>query len=94
MPPVLSRYAPSRDLGTDPGAVSMLAFSRSVQEPQTRLTPPHAGHRLASNRVAARHIPEGMRGPPGFDAVSMFRRLTPAQVSPHERLWNVFLVPT
>ena len=35
------RHAPSRDLGpATPVAVSTLAFSRSVQEPQTRLTPP------------------------------------------------------
>ena len=88
----------SRPVGpATPVAVSTLAFSRSVQEPQTRLAPPlrrappgqYTGTRQA-------HL-EGRRRPPDFDAISDFRRLNsarPARTAPAERFWNAFLVPT
>ena len=69
--------APSRSRGIPtPAAISTLAFSRSVQEPQTRLTPPlrrtppgqERGHPPGS-------FPEGRSRTPGFDAISDFRRL-------------------
>ena len=65
----LRRSASARSLSRSPGhaartAVSTLAFSRSVQEPQTGLTPPLRRRHLARKRAPAKLIPKAIQGPP------------------------------
>src|SRR4051794_4686345 len=83
---------------TTPVAISTLAFSRSVQEPQTRLTRLHAGHRLASHRDTRQAHHGRTARPPAFDATSItlttLQKRTPTPVSRADAFWNVFLVPT
>ena len=53
----------------------------------------HAGHHLASRRVARQAHPGRIQRPPGFDATCNLRRFN-GDVRLHRTLWNVFLVPT
>src|SRR6266540_2014095 len=94
------RHSPSRG---HPGhaatraAVSTLAFSRSVQEPQTRLTPPLRRAPPGQYTGIRQAHPGGLPRAPGFDAVSVSFDASTAHappVIPAERFWNVFLVPT
>src|SRR6266511_3261863 len=68
------RHAPSRG---HPGhaatraAVSTLAFSRSVQEPQTRLTPPLRRAPPGQYTGIRQAHPGGLPRAPGFDAISV-----------------------
>jgi hypothetical protein len=62
--PVASRVAPTTTFRL---SVPALAFSCSVQEPQTRHHL-YAGHRLASTRAPSKLVP-GVVLPPGFDAI-------------------------
>src|SRR5215204_896142 len=82
---------------TTPVAVSTLAFSRSVQEPQTRLTPPS---RRAPPGQSSGHPPGSSREnsqTPAFDATSItlttLQQRTPTPVSRAGGFWNVFPVP-
>ena len=59
--------------------VSSLAFSRSMQEPQTRLTPPLRRAPPGQQTGIRQAHPEGLARTPGFDAVSEFRRLNSAR---------------
>ena len=71
-PPVVLTRRPGRPLST-------LAFSRSVQEPQTRLTPPLRRAPPGQQTGIRQAHPEGLARTPGFDAVSEFRRLNSAR---------------
>src|SRR3954471_842921 len=83
---------------TTPVAASTLAFSRSVQEPQTRLTPPS---RRAPPGQSSGHPPGSSREnsqTPRFrcdlDYANDASKAHPHPVSRAGAFWNVFLVPT
>lgn len=64
-------------------AVSTPAFSRSIQEQQTRLTPPLRRAPPGQYTGFRQTLPEGRTLTPGFDAILDFRRLkqrTPVQL--------------
>jgi len=66
----LGRLPLSTDRFTDPEVeVSMLAFSRSVQEPQTRLTPPLRRAPPGQSTGSRQAHPEGHLLTLGFDAI-------------------------
>src|SRR6266851_4189170 len=69
---------PEGQTGPETAAISTLAFSRSVQEQQTRLTP-------RGKEGPPVSVPSQL-----FDASTT----TPSQVTPTGRFWYVFLVPT
>ena len=86
----LPRHAPFATLGpATPDAASTLAFSRSVQEPQTRLTPPLRRAPPGQQTGIRQACLEGEIRTSDFDAVfSLFRRLNsarPSRVSRSER---------
>src|SRR5450755_2540686 len=92
--PTVSASARSlqRPLGpATPDAISTLAFSRSVQEPQTRITPPL---RRAPPGRERGHPPSSSRGKGAGPPISMpsltfdASTTTPHRVSPAERFWK------
>src|SRR3954447_5324397 len=93
------RHAPSRDLrGLRPrSTLSTLAFSRSVQEPQTRLTPPLRRTPPGQERGHPPGLSRGTCSKPRFRChLENLRRLNsdPRPPPAAESFWHVFLVPT
>jgi len=71
------------------------AFSRSVQEQQTRLTPPPRRAPPGQYTGTRQACPRGDGTAPGFDANWGFRRFDGRRLAnPATALWSVFLVPT
>ena len=88
----------SRPRANDPPvAVSALAFSRSVQEPQTRITPPL--RRTPLGQYTGTRQAQFSRKEPGprfrcHLRFSTLQRRRPSRTSQAERFWDVFPVPT